>query len=243
MEAALQLHLPHRDGVASMYCSACCTERAVEIQNSVQDMIALYREKLGVGDPLALAGLDGNDWDRVMQRTTAFRFPYGLTSYYPVAPFGYILFIPADDNGVITQHLLGAREHATPATLKVFASAHLTYDEEVHRVTLQTSYHEAGHTLVYKYGIGKTNYFQNEILVNYFAHAYTKARDPQTATVEEGSSKCQCRRARIPRWTISKRTVKICLKQTPRTMTGINCSLDCGPWRSMTSKDWGSSQK
>jgi hypothetical protein len=30
-----------------------------------------------------------------MQRTTAFRFPYGLTTYYPVAPSGYILFIPA----------------------------------------------------------------------------------------------------------------------------------------------------
>ncbi len=90
---------------------------------------------------------------------------------------------------MITQHLLGAREHATPATLKAFASAHLTYDEAVHRVTLQTSYHEAGHTLVYEYGIGKTNYFLNEILANYFAHAYTKARDPQTATVEEGTLK------------------------------------------------------
>jgi hypothetical protein len=42
MEAVLQLHLPHRDGVASMYYSACCTERAVEIQKSVQDMIAFY---------------------------------------------------------------------------------------------------------------------------------------------------------------------------------------------------------
>jgi hypothetical protein len=38
-------------------------------------MIGLYREKLGAGDPLALAVLDGNDWDRVMQRTTEFRFP------------------------------------------------------------------------------------------------------------------------------------------------------------------------
>jgi hypothetical protein len=52
MEAVLQLHLPHRDGIASMYYSACCTERAVEIQKSLQDMIAFYREKLGVAIPL-----------------------------------------------------------------------------------------------------------------------------------------------------------------------------------------------
>jgi hypothetical protein len=62
----------------------------------------------------------------------------------------------------------------------------LTYDEAVHRVILQTAHHETGHTLVYEYGIGKTNYFLNEILANYFAYAYEKARDPQTATVFEG---------------------------------------------------------
>jgi hypothetical protein len=157
MEAVLQLHFPHHDGVASLYYSACCSERAFEIQKSVQDLLAFYREKLGVGNPLALAVLDGNDWDRVMQRTTAFRFPYGLTTYYQVAPSGYILFIPADDKGVISQHLLGAGKHTPAAALKLFASAHLTYDEAVHRVTLQTSYHEAGHTLVDEYGIGKTN--------------------------------------------------------------------------------------
>jgi hypothetical protein len=82
MEAVLGLHLPHRDGVVSLYYSACCSERAAEIQKSVQDMLVFYREKLGVGDPLALSVLDANDWDRVMQRTTAFRFPYGLTTYY-----------------------------------------------------------------------------------------------------------------------------------------------------------------
>jgi hypothetical protein len=186
LEAVLQSHLPHRDGVVSLYYSACCSERAFEIQKSVQDMIAFYREKLGVGDPLALAVLDANDWDRVMQRTTAFRFPYGLTTVYPVAPSGYILFIPADDKGVITQHLRDIRRYASADTLKLFTSAHLTYDEAVHRVILQTSYHETGHTLVYEYGIGKMNYFLNEILANYLAYAYAKARDPQTATVAEG---------------------------------------------------------
>jgi hypothetical protein len=144
---------------------------------------------------------------------------------------------------VITQHLLGAHEHATPATLKAFASAHLTYDEAVHRVTLQTSYHEAGHTLVYEYGIGKTNYLLNEILANYFAHAYTKARDPQTATVEDGILKMPMPPGAYTSLGDFEAHREDMFKTNLRTMTGINCSLDCGPWRSMTSKDWGSSQK
>jgi hypothetical protein len=190
MEAVLRLHLPHRDGVATLYYSPCCSERAFEIQKSVQDMIAFYREKLGVGSPIAVAVLDENDWDRVRQLMPDHRFfPYGLTNYQPpgpVAPSGYIIFIPADDKGVITQHLLGNRRYATAASLKLFASAHLTYDEAVGRAILQTAYHEVGHTLVYQYGIQPPNGWLNEILANYFASAYGEARDPQTATVVDG---------------------------------------------------------
>jgi hypothetical protein len=155
LEAVLRLHLPHRDGVASLYYSACCRERAIEIQKSAQDFLAFYREKLGVGDPLTVAVLDENDWGRVMQQMTAFRFPYGLTTYYHVAPSGYILFIPADDKGVISQHLLDIRRYATADSLKLFASAHLTYGEVVHRVILQTAHHETGHTLVTNTGSGR----------------------------------------------------------------------------------------
>jgi hypothetical protein len=100
---------------------------------------------------------------------------------------------------VISQHLLDIPRYATADSLKLFASAHLTCGEAVHRVPLQTAHHETGHTLVYEYGIGKTNYFLNEILANYFACAYEKARDLQAATVSKGSSKWQCRRALIPR--------------------------------------------
>jgi hypothetical protein len=186
MEAVLRLHLPYRNGVAS----ACCIERAIEIQKSVQGMIAFYREKLGVGDPIGVAVLDENDWDRMREQMRDHRFqPYGLTNYQPpgpVAPSGYVIFIPADDKGVITQNLQGERQYATPATLKLFASAHLTYDEAVRRAILHTAHHETGHTLVYQYGIGQSNHFLGEILATYFAYTYEKARDHQTATVFDG---------------------------------------------------------
>jgi hypothetical protein len=186
MEAVLGLHAPHRDGTVSLYYSACCAARAFEIQKAVQDYLAFYREKLGIGDPVALAVLDKNDWDRAMQQTTEFRFPYGLTTYYKIVPTGYVLFIPADDTGSITQHMLAMRPYAGTDTLHLFATAHLTYEQAISRVTLQTAYHEAGHTLAYEYGIGKTSYFLAEILANFFAHAYSKARDPQTAAAADG---------------------------------------------------------
>jgi hypothetical protein len=188
VEAVFRLHLAHRDGVASLHYSACCRERAIEIQNSVQDLMAFYRERLGAGGPIAVAVLNKNDWDDVAQQIADHRFqPYGMPNFQ-VAPSGYILFIPADDNGVVTQHLLGNRHLATADSLRLFASAHLTYDEAVHRAIVLMAYHETGHTLVYEYGIGQTNHFLNEILANYFAYGYAKTRDPETATVFEGFS-------------------------------------------------------
>jgi hypothetical protein len=114
-----------------------------------------------------------------------YRLPYGMPNFQ-VAPSGYVLFIPADDKGVVTQHLLGDRQHATDASLKLFASVHLTYDEAVRRGILQLAHHEVGHTRVYDYGIQPPNLWLNELLANYFAFAYGKARDPQTAAVAEG---------------------------------------------------------
>jgi hypothetical protein len=185
MEAVLRLHLPQRAGAVTLYYSACCRERGIEIQNAVQGFIAFYRDKLGIPSPLlGVAVLDENDWDHIGQQINGFN-PYGLTNYQ-VAPSGYILFIPADDRGVISKHLLGNRQHETAATLKLFASAHLSYEEAVHRVILQTAYHEAGHTLIIQYGIGPTTHFLNEMLANYFAQAYMAARDPRTELVSKG---------------------------------------------------------
>lgn len=190
IEAVLRLHLPHQDGIAPLYYSVCCKERAIEIQESVQDELAFYKEKLGIKDNLSVAVLDEDDWDRVRQQLPDHRFyPYGLTNYQPsepVAPSGYMIFIPADDNGVISKNLLSMRQYARPGTLELFASVHLTYDEAVRRVILQTAHHEVGHTLVYKYGIGQTCHFLNETLANYFAYAYEKERDQKTATVSDG---------------------------------------------------------
>jgi hypothetical protein len=185
MEAVLRLHLSNREGLASLYYSACCRDRAVELQESVRDFIAFYKDKLGVASPITVAVLDENDWDRIKQQMPDYRFPYGMPNFQ-VSPSGYVLFIPADDKGVVTQHLLGDRQHATEASLKLFASAHLTYDEAVRRAILQLAYHEAGHTRVYEYGIQPPNLWLNEILANYLAFAYGKARDPQTAAVTEG---------------------------------------------------------
>ena len=81
--------------------------------------------------------------------------------------------------------MLGDRQHSTVLGAKILAAAHVTYDEAVTRVTLQLAHHEAGHTRVYEYGIQPPNLWLNEMLANYFAYAYEKARDHQTAITAE----------------------------------------------------------
>jgi hypothetical protein len=185
VEAVLRLHLDHREGVVPLYYSACCRERALEFQKALEDLIAFYKERLGVGSPLVVAVLDENDWKRVgEQMGGGVGPPYGLTSVAP--PPGAIAFIPADDQGVITKTLLADRPFATPATLKAFASARLTYDEAARRFIRHPAFHEVGHTLVFQYGIQTSSHWLNEMLASYFAYAYEKARDQETAAIVEG---------------------------------------------------------
>ena len=106
MGAVLGLHLPHRDGVASLYYSPCCADRAIETQESIRDFIAFYRKKLGIDNPIAVAVLDERDWDRIRQQKPSYRLPYGMPNFQAFA-FGYVLFVPADDKGVVSRHVAG----------------------------------------------------------------------------------------------------------------------------------------
>jgi hypothetical protein len=172
LEAVRRLKLRSRDGVAHLYYSACCANQAVKIQASLEDFIAFYKDRLGIGSPVTLAVLDAKDWDGIRLQIASYRLPYGMPNFQ-VDPSGYVLFVPADDKGVVTQHVLGDRQH--------WSSPSATYDEAVLHAILQLAHHEAGHTRVYEYGIEPPNLWLNEMLANYFAYAYEKARDPQTA--------------------------------------------------------------
>ncbi len=186
MSIVLGLNLPHHDGVAPLYYSACCRERAFEIQKTLQDMGVFYKEKLGLDVPISIAVLDETDWKRVAERMPNHIFqPYGMTNFR-VTPSGSVAFVPADDKGVITQSQLADRPYATTAALKSFASAHLTYDEAARDFIFHPALHEFGHVLIHAYGIDPPDHWVTEMLASYFAYAYEKMRDPQIATLVEG---------------------------------------------------------
>ncbi|HEV3482261.1 MAG TPA: hypothetical protein VGR97_08020 [Candidatus Acidoferrales bacterium] len=204
LEAVLQLNLPHHAGIVPVYYSSCCRERAFEIQNALESFASFYKEKLGIASDLSVAVLDESDWKRVSEKMPPGLLPngeklppglppYGMTNVQPPplprAQYEYVAFIPTDDQGVITQNELADRPYATAATLRIFASAHLTYDDAARRFILHPAYHEVGHTLVRQYGIEVPNHWLNEMLASYFAYAYEKARDRETATIVEGFTK------------------------------------------------------
>lgn len=182
----LRLHLPRHNGVAPLYYSACCPERAFEVQKKLQDMKVFYKEKLGLDVPISVAVLNENDWKRVTEQMPNHKFqPYGMTNFRPTRS-GAIAFVPADDQGVITQGQLADRPYATTATLKRFASLHLSFDEAARDFIFHPALHEFGHVLIHRYGMDVPNNWVEEMLATYFAYAYEKARDPQLATLVEG---------------------------------------------------------
>ena len=185
-KAVVNLNLPRQEGRVPLYYSACCQKHAVEIQKAFEDMVSFYQEKLDIDTNVAVAVLDENDWDHVAQQMKDQGFaPYGMTNVSH-APSGVIAFIPADDEGVITKSQLADGRYASTATLKTFASAHLTYDEAARRFILHPAFHEVGHYLTHSYAMDLPDHWLDEMVASYWAYAYEKTRNPQIATIVEG---------------------------------------------------------
>jgi len=184
-EALLKLKLSNQPGEIPAYYSACCRNRALEVQAALEDGLRFYKEKLGIHLDLVVAVLDKNDWNRILdQRPDHIVPPYGMT----YVPFD-VAFIPADDNGVITQGLLAEKTHETAETRRLLESVHLGFDEAARRFIMHPILHELGHRLVIQYGIAPPmqngSWWVDEMLASYFAYAYEKARRPETATIVE----------------------------------------------------------
>jgi len=187
LEAVKNLRLPNQSGKVDLYYSACCRERAIEVQNTLEDYLRFYEEKLGIRVQFAVAVLDKNDWNRVdAQNPNHVGGPYGMTHW--VGP-PYVAFVPADDGGVITQNLLADRVHETTETRDLLNSVHLSFDNAASKFILHPAMHELGHRLLREYGIQvesqeSTAWFF-EVLASYFAYAYEKERRPELATIVE----------------------------------------------------------
>jgi hypothetical protein len=191
LEAVKNLKLPNRPGDVQLYYSICCKQRAIEVQNTVEDFLRFYQEKLGLHVQFTVAVLDKNDWSRVdAQNPNHAGGPYGMTHW--VGP-PYVAFVPADDGGVITQNLLADRAHETAESRALLASVHMSFDEAASQFILHPAMHELGHRLLREYGIQvegqeSTAWFF-EVLASYFAYAYEKDRRPELATIVEAVAK------------------------------------------------------
>lgn len=184
-EALLKLKLSSQPGEIPVYYSACCRDRALEVQAVLEDGLRFYKEKLGVHLDLVAAVLDKNDWNLALEHRPNNNIPpYGMTN----VPFD-VAFVPADDSGVITQGLLADKTHVTAETRRLLESVHLDFDEATRRFIVHPILHELGHRLVYQYGIApprqEGSWWVDEMLASYFAYAYEKSRRPETATIVE----------------------------------------------------------
>jgi hypothetical protein len=182
LDAVKGLKLPHQSGDVPLYYSACCRQRAMEVQSALEDCLHFYKEKLSVQVHLVAAVLDRSDYSRVIGTTPNPTAPYGFAG---VSDGRQIAVIPATDDGIITKNLLAARSLATPETFNRLHLLHLTYEQAARRYIRHAPLHELGHTLEYGYGIHAPTHWLDELLAHYIAYAYEKAKRPATASIVE----------------------------------------------------------
>jgi hypothetical protein len=128
LEAVKKLNLPIQAGDVPVYFSVCCKKLALEVQATLSDFLRFYKEKLGIHVDFAVAVLDKDDWSRVeAQNPNHGGSPYGMTHW--IGP-PYVAFVPANNEGVITQNLLADRPHQSRETRVLLDSVHLSFDQQ-----------------------------------------------------------------------------------------------------------------
>ena len=245
LEAVKNLKLPNRSGEVDLYYSTCCRERAIEVQNILEDYLRFYEQRLGIHVQFAVAVLDKNDWKRVdAQNPNHAGGPYGMTHW--VGP-PYVAFVPADDGGVITQNLLADQVHETAESRALLASVKMSFNEAASKFILHPAMHELGHRLSREYGIQvesqeSTAWFF-EVLASYFAYAYEKERRPELATIVEAVAKMSSPPAMYTSPSDLPKTLRRWQPETVPISFGISTSSKATWWTYMPSKAWTSSQK
>jgi hypothetical protein len=191
LDTVKELTLPTQPGKVTAYYSACCRQRALDVQSALADCLQFFKQHLGIQEELVAAVLDKDDWNRDAALQPEFAFPYGMTH----VPFNrpYVAFIPADDAGVITQGLLAEQAHVTAETRTLLSSTHLNFSEAARKFIMHPALHEVGHTLEAEYGIqvmrSGDSAWLNELVASYFAYAFEKSKRPETATIMEAVTK------------------------------------------------------
>jgi hypothetical protein len=66
LDAVAALKLPKRPRDVLLYYSACCRERAMEVQSALEDCVHFYKEKLGIQCRKSRALM--LDWDSAVRR-------------------------------------------------------------------------------------------------------------------------------------------------------------------------------
>src|SRR5579862_3952855 len=69
LDSVKALTLESRAGDVPVYYSACCKERAIEVQSALSGALHFYKEKLGIQVDISAAVLDRKDWERAEMKT------------------------------------------------------------------------------------------------------------------------------------------------------------------------------
>ena len=175
LQQVVSLGLPKLSSELPTYYSEGAKARAERIEASIADMIAFYRERLGIQESINLAVLNEKDWKSVNPN------PYGLPNAYGPPP---VIFMPATTGG-FAFHLMEARKDAIPAdVLKAYLETnHTTFETASEDFVDAIGFHELGHALCLRYGIDPQCRWLNEFIASYFEYAYISERRPDSKRV------------------------------------------------------------
>lgn len=168
-------HMSLGGASTEVYYSKGYKEKAISIQNLMNQASQFYKEKFAVNLPLFVFYSNKEDYEKY------FDLHYGIP-FVDEEKQPYFVFLPSEI-GVISEGALSVENQVCKNIKSRLSSLGFSYESAASTYVALIGLHEIGHTIVETLGIGGVNYWLNELMATYISYCYMIKEHPHYASL------------------------------------------------------------
>ena len=173
------------DGVRVFYSKGHMDKAKTHLER-VLGMKEYYNEKVGFKMGFDVYVFDRDDHSSELEDAV----PYGMPFTVPTEetkgnPW---IFMPATDDGVVTESVIGYANDLKSETQEYFNQSGYGNEEAIKVYTDLIILHEVGHNVAFHMNIKNLGHWFDEVIANYFVVAYLESKDQSLASIWHGNA-------------------------------------------------------
>lgn len=173
------------NGVRVFYSEGYMEKAQLHLER-LEAMKNFYNEKVSFDMGFDVYVFDKEDHEKEIEGAVPYGMPFTVpTEETKGSPW---IFMPATDDGVVTQSVIGFVNDLKPETLDYFEKAGYSNEDGIKTYTDLILLHEIAHNVAFSMEIKNLGHWFDETIANYIVLAYLEEKDSDLAAIWNGNA-------------------------------------------------------